>query len=108
MATYSVSTTTVVPLPKRRGRSRKVKSPAKVLQFVPRHRGPVVQHDIVRELEKLLHYARLGRVDSFAWAGTRSDSGAGCGARVGSSDNNDELFRAMAAVMRNITTTAAL
>ena len=47
----------------------------KVLSFVPRHRGPVVEHDTVRALEFLLRAARLGKIDGIAFSCLSSGRG---------------------------------
>ena len=49
-------------------RARTRRAACRVHSFVPRDGGPVVDHETVRELEKLLVQARLGRIDGLAWA----------------------------------------
>ncbi len=64
--------------PRQQRRSTDEAVPAKVWQFVPKARGPVVVHDVVRDLELLLRYARLGQVKGLAWAITRPDGAFNC------------------------------
>ena len=74
-------TSKVVPLLSRQSKPRRPRkysgrtlAPSQVLGFVPRHRGPAVDHDTVRELELLLHNARLGRVTGLIWVASLPDS----------------------------------
>jgi hypothetical protein len=59
--------TNVVPLPTRKGRKRRPRGTARLLSFVPRHKGPVVDHETVRHCEWLLKHALSGRITGVAW-----------------------------------------
>jgi hypothetical protein len=58
----------VIKLPRLHTEIERRAGPCEVLRFVPKHRGPSVDHDTVRELETLLYHARLGRITGIAWA----------------------------------------
>lgn len=65
----------ICSLPRPKRRRLRPHGPAKLLQFVPKNKGPLVAPAMVRQLELLMQHALSGNLDGFAWIAIAGERG---------------------------------